>query len=331
MSDYYNILGLSRGASDDDIKASYRKLARQHHPDKGGDKEFFQKIQEAYETLSDSSKKQQYDNPMNMNTGIDNMFPFGFEHPFFKHHTRQQQIVKKSDHTYSCRITLKEVYTGTIKKLKINRKRICKICISNCKQCGGNGVSTQHVQMGPFTQVVQQTCNKCGGTGKFNDNTIECSSCNSLGTINEENVFEIKIKRGAISGENFVFHEWGEQAVKDNEISGNFVVNIIIENDKNFRRDNMDLLYTINLTFRESVVGKVLTIPHFGGDIVLDTRGFGLINPNKEYIIYNKGLLDENEKSGNLRLKYQITYPEKTFDEFDIDTLTDAFNKVGLK
>ena len=228
-------------------------------------------------------------------------------------------------------ITLKEVYTGTIKKLKINRKRICKICISNCKQCGGNGVSTQHVQMGPFTQVVQQTCNKCGGTGKFNDNTTQCSSCNSLGTINEENVFEIKIKRGVISGENFVFHEWGEQAVKDNEISGNFVVNIIIENDKNFRRDNMDLLYTINLTFRESVVGKVLTIPHFGGDIVLDTRGFGLINPNKEYIIYNKGLLDENEKSGNLRLKYQITYPEKTFDEFDIDTLTDAFNKVGLK
>ena len=166
MSDYYNILGLSRGASDDDIKASYRKLARQHHPDKGGDKEFFQKIQEAYETLSDSSKKQQYDNPMNMNTGIDNMFPFGFEHPFFKHHTRQQQIVKKSDHTYSCRITLKEVYTGTIKKLKINRKRICKICISNCKQCGGNGVSTQHVQMGPFTQVGQQTC-KCDSLQVF--------------------------------------------------------------------------------------------------------------------------------------------------------------------
>jgi DnaJ-class molecular chaperone len=203
--------------------------------------------------------------------------------------------------------------------------------MSNCKTCGGNGVSTQHIQMGPFTQVVHQTCGKCGGTGKSNDNTISCSSCDSLGTINEENVFEINIKKGITDGENFVFQEWGEQAVKDNEISGNFVVNIIIENDKNFKRCNMDLLYTIDLTFRESVVGKVVTIPHFGGDIVLDTRGFGLINPNKEYIIYNKGLLDENEKSGNLRLKYQITYPEKTFDDFDIHTVVDAFNKVGLK
>jgi DnaJ family protein A protein 2 len=331
MSDYYSILGVSKGASDDEIKTSYRRLARQHHPDKGGDKDFFQKVQEAYETLSDKTKRQQYDNPINTNTNIDNMFPFGFEHPFFKHHRKQDQIVKKSDHKYSCRITLQEVYTGTIKKLKINRKRVCKSCMSNCKTCGGNGVSTQHIQMGPFTQVVHQTCSKCGGTGKSNDNTINCSSCDSSGTINEENVFEINIKRGVTEDEKFVFQEWGEQAVKDNEISGNFVVNIIIEDDKNFKRYNMDLLYTIDLTFRESVVGKVVTIPHFGGDIVLDTRGFGLINPNKEYIIYNKGLLDENEKSGNLRLKYQIIYPEKTFDDFDIDTLMDAFNKVGMK
>lgn len=333
MSDYYSILGVSKNASNDEIKTSYKKLARQHHPDKGGDKEFFQKIQEAYEILSDNTKRQQYDNPHtnNMNMNMDNMFPFGFEHPFFKHHRRQEQIVKKSDHFYTCKITLKEVYTGTTKRLKINRKRICKICMANCNQCGGNGIETQHVQMGPFTQVIQKTCNKCSGTGKSNDNTRICSSCGSSGSINEENVFEINIRKCIKSGENFIFQEWGEQAIKDNEISGNFVVNVVVENDKDFVRDNMDLLYTIKLTFRESVIGKTVTIPHFGGDIPLDTRGFGLINPNKEYIIYNKGLLDETDKSGNLRLKYEIAYPEKTFDDFDIHTLTDAFNKVGLK
>jgi DnaJ-class molecular chaperone len=190
---------------------------------------------------------------------------------------------------------------------------------------------SQHIQMGPFLQYIQQTCQFCNGSCKMNDKSKECNECNTTGRIQEENIFEINIKRGINSGEKFIFHEWGEQAVKDNEVSGDFVVNIIVENDVNFSRDNLDLLYTINLTFRESVIGKNITIPHFGGDFVLDTRGFGLINPNKEYVIYNRGLLDESGKSGNLRVKYQITYPEKTFNDFDTYILTDAFNKVGLK
>jgi DnaJ-class molecular chaperone len=94
MSDYYNILGISKSASDDEIKNSYRKLARTHHPDKGGDKDKFQKIQEAYETLSDPNKRHNYDNPGG-NFGP-SMFPFEFNHnSFFRQH-QEPQITKKT-------------------------------------------------------------------------------------------------------------------------------------------------------------------------------------------------------------------------------------------
>lgn len=333
MSDYYSILGVSKDASSDDIKNAYRKLARINHPDKGGDKERFQKIQEAYDTLSDTQKRNQYDNPNTMNAGMDDMFPFGFEHPFFKHH-RQPQKVKKGDHMYTCKISLRDVYFGIVKKLRIQRTKICKSCMTNCNRCGGNGVVSQHMQMGPFTQVIQQSCPQCNGTGRSNDKSKRCEVCNGRGTIQEDRLFEINIKRGVENGRRYVFEDWGEQAVKENEISGAFVVILEIEQDKHFKRiggnSGLDLLYEIKLTYVESVVGKNVVIPHFSGDINLDTRGFGLINPNKDYIIYNRGLVDDKGKDGNLMIKFIIDYPDKSFDDYDIHVLKEAFNKVGL-
>ena len=94
MTDYYNILGVSKSASDDEIKNAYRKMARSHHPDKGGDKETFQKIQEAYETLGNPDKRDEYDNPNPF--GNLNNLNFNFNHSFFKRNQNaQNNIVKK--------------------------------------------------------------------------------------------------------------------------------------------------------------------------------------------------------------------------------------------
>jgi DnaJ family protein A protein 2 len=335
MSDYYNILGVSRDASLDDIKNAYKKLARVNHPDKGGDKDRFQKIQEAYEILSDKNKRDQYDNPSGIGGGMDDMFPFGFDHPFFKNNRRHQQQVRKGDHMYTCKISLRDVYFGIVKKLRIQRTRVCKTCMVNCTRCGGNGVVSQHMQMGPFTQVIQQTCPYCNGSGKTNDKSKKCESCNGKGSIREDRLFEIDIKRGVESGKRFIFEEWGEQAVKENEVSGAFVVVIEIEPNEHFKRissnGGLDLEYEIKLTYKESVVGKTVIIPHFAGDINLDTRGFGLINPKKDYIVYNRGLIGENGKQGNMVIKFFIDYPERTFDDYDVHLLTDTFDKVGLQ
>lgn len=336
MSDYYNILGVSKDASVDDIKNAYKKLARINHPDKGGDKDRFQKIQEAYETLSDQNKRAQYDNPNPTNGmgGVNDMFSFGFDHPFFKHHRRHQQVVKKGDHMYTCKISLRDVYFGIVKKLRIQRTKICKTCMINCNRCGGNGVVSQHMQMGPFTQVIQQTCPHCNGSGRTNDKSKRYECCSGKGSIQEDKLFEIDIKRGVHNGKRFVFEEWGEQAVKENEVSGAFVVIIEVEPNEHFKRisnDGLDLEYEIKLTYKESVVGKTVIVPHFAGEMNLDTRGFGLINPKKDYIVYNRGLIGENGKQGNMVIKFIIDYPERTFDDYDVHLLSDTFDKVGLK
>lgn len=329
MSDYYSILGVSRDASIDDIKNAFKKLARVNHPDKGGDKDKFQKIQEAYETLSDPDKRKSYDNP-NQNT-LDNMFPFGFDHPFFKHHRKQEQIIRKQDHFYTCKISLSEVFTGLKKRLRVHRTNICKVCRDKCSMCNGNGVMVQHVQMGPFTQVIQQTCNACNGSGKISNRGKYCDHCKGNGEITEERIFEIDIKRGVADGERFVFEDWGEQPVKDNERAGSFIVTISVEQHSFFKRNGINLQCNIPLTFAESIVGKTINIPHFSGDFSVDTRGFGLINPNKDYIIYDRGLIDTNGKMGHLVLKFIIEYVERTFDDYDIHVLSQAFSKIGLK
>ena len=316
---YYNILGVSKDASNIEIKKAYLKLAKTHHPDKGGDKEKFQKINEAYETLSNSEKRNKYDNPMQSD-----FFNFEFHNNFFK----KQNIIKKNDHHYFCKVSLKDIFFGITKKLKVQRTRICRSCKKSCSNCNGNGHTVHNIQVGPFSQVVQHTCNVCRGIGQENTN-MDCKLCNSTGNIQEEKIFEIEIERGTDSGKQIVFEEWGEQAVKNNEISGSFIVTIQIEKHPDFEKRNIDLVYTIPLTLKESIIGKNVIIPHFDGEFNLNTSGFGIINPNKEYIVFKKGIVKDGT-SGNLHIIFKIKYEEKSFTKEQLKLLNEIFDKVNF-
>jgi DnaJ-class molecular chaperone len=325
-SDYYNILGVLKNASDDEIKRAYKKLALKKHPDKnGGDDTEFKKINIAYETLSDKNKRHAYDNGTSHFDNMNQENPFN--HPFFNFHRNQNQqntLRKMNDHFYTCKISLKDVFFGTTKKLRVNRTRICKSCIKSCDVCNGSGKITQQIQMGPFSQIINRSCDTCNGTGKNKNNgNIHCTKCESSGSINEENIFEIILDQGVETGKQIVFEEWGEQASKENEISGSFIVVIKVEEDPIFKRNNLHLRYTIDITLKESIIGKNISIPHFSDDFNIDTRGFGIINPEKEYIIYNKGLRDTNNKNGDLYLIFKIIYPEKTLTDEEIKILNE--------
>ena len=176
--------------------------------------------------------------------------------------------------------------------------------------------------MGPFTQVVNRTCNACVGIGNVkNDGNIHCTKCLSKGTITEERIFEIVLEPGVETGKRIVFEEWGEQASKDNEISGSFIVTIQVEEDQHFKRRGLDLRYTLEISLKESIIGKYISIPYFSEDLDIDTKGFGIINPGKEYIIYNKGLKDKDNKYGNMFLIFKIKYPEKCLTDKEIEIL----------
>jgi DnaJ-class molecular chaperone len=326
--DYYKILGVEKNATDDQIKHAYRKLAKQHHPDKGGNKDVFQQIQNAYDTLSDPVKRSQYDSPMSqafpgfpggggfgfdMSDIVNNMFGGGGGNNLFKRN------VKKEDVYHICKIKLSDVYFGTTKKFNIKRDTICEECIINCSTCNGKGVVQQQIQMGPFIQISQSMCTGCNGS-KTNKKTV-CDKCNSNGFINEQRLIEIDIYKGIENDTEFVFSEWGKQATNKNETSGNLIVKVQIEPDLNFKREGMNLIYTQNLTLKESIIGKTFTVPHFDGEFVQNTRNFGIIDPSKTYVMKNKGI----DAKGNLCFKFTITYPGKKLTDEEIKII-DSIN-----
>ena len=141
----YEVLGVSRDASDEDIKKAYKKLAMQHHPDRGGDPEEFKKISSAYEVLSDPEKRRELDVPQ------------GF------------RVMPPKQHEYNLRVSLEEAFLGTTKNLRVTRPK-------PCDTCGGHGVFIGEVRMGPFVHTMQRHCQRCFGRGTLgNDEQVMVS------------------------------------------------------------------------------------------------------------------------------------------------------------
>uniref|UniRef100_A0A6C0DZU7 J domain-containing protein n=1 Tax=viral metagenome TaxID=1070528 RepID=A0A6C0DZU7_9ZZZZ len=300
---HYDTLGVTKDATEDDIKKAYRKLALKYHPDKeNGNKEKFQEIGRAYEILSDKSKRNEYD-------GHSNTFPFF--NPF-----AAQPPQKKPDSHYNVYITLDDVFNGLQKKLKLTREKPCSHCIRHCGACDGNGITVQIIQIGMMQQRIERHCHQCGTKGILNVNP-NCNSCNRKGTITDCDIVTIDIPIGVNNGKTYVFNGWGPQAFRKNELSGNFVAIINVKDHKDFKRVQNDLSYTATLTLKESLVGKLIAIPYFGENIELNTKGFGIVNPNVQYTLFNKGLRDPTGKYGHMHIKFNIIYPNKNLSEED--------------
>lgn len=333
--DYYKILGVSKNATENEIKKAFHKLALVNHPDKGGDKDKFQKINIAYEVLSDPNKRNAYDNPQQQQF----FHPFGtnfsggfnpFEQMFAQMHVHQQsqQNIRASkkckDSIFTINLNLKDVHNDLKKNFKISIKKSCFKCKKQCDICNGSGQQTIHKQIGPMTQIMTNICNQCNGNGEVN-NPIECD-CEGKEMI-EEKMVEVHIPKCSRNGEHIVFEGLGEQPFNKRDTPGNLIFTLVIKDtDKHFVRKEDNLIYTIHIDLKSSIVGKVIDIPHYDNNIVLNINTLGIINPNKEYILFNKGLGNK----GNLILRFIIEYPEITLTENDIITFTNAFNQINL-
>ncbi len=270
--DYYEVLGLKKGATADEIKKAYRKLAKEHHPDKGGSEDKFKEISEAYDTLSDSDKKNNYDR-FGHSKGGQQGDPFGgFRNPFrggfAGGFSGGPQSRVGNDMSLLIKLTLEEIYTGTKKTYKYNRKTKCGTCnghggedVVDCGVCGGSGhvVHVFNTPMGHIQQVT--TCDACGGLG--NSYTKQCKTCVGHGVVDTTETVEVDIPSGVIEGMTFVMAGKGHGVKGGSE--GDLHIKIHELQHKIYTRSGSDLKMNLKLSYPQLILGDKVEIETIDG------------------------------------------------------------------
>jgi molecular chaperone DnaJ len=273
--DYYEILGVSKEASADEIKKAYRKVAMQYHPDRNpGDKaaeEKFKEAAEAYEVLSDTEKKAKYDRfghsgPQSGNPLWDDLFSAHFNKP--------RGPRKGPDVRVRVKLTLEEIYNGVKKKFDLGRLEQCTPCggrggtnPKTCTTCNGSGTVMQTIDLGFAHSVATSVCPRCNGAGE----TVEtlCSSCNGNGITSILDSFDVTIPEGTVSGAQLMVP--GKGNAMRNGLPGDLYISIVEVPHQYYTRQNADLKRTIALTYPQLILGHKMELETIdGGKIRFD-------------------------------------------------------------
>lgn len=318
--DYYEVLGVDKSASDDEIKKAYRKIAIKYHPDRNPDdpkaEEKFKEAAEAYSVLNDAQKRQQYDQfgfdgPGGGFGGFGDGAGFSMDDIFsmfgdvfgggagfggFGGGSRQAPRYRGADLRLKVKLSLQEVAIGVTKKFKVRKDVVCNHChgtgaeggssSETCPNCHGSGVEIRTQQSIFGMMQTQTTCHVCGGEGKVIKN--KCSHCHGDGVVKGEEVVEINIPAGVAEG--MVVNVPGKgNAGKRNGITGNIQVYIEEEDNDTFIRDGQNVIYNLLLDFPTAVLGGQVDIPTIDGTIVKIKIEPGT-QPGKTLRLRGKGL-----------------------------------------
>lgn len=328
---YYNALGVSASASDDEIKRAYRKLALKYHPDKNKDpgaQEKFKEVSVAYEILSDSSKRKAYDaygeDGVNGQGGMDEAHMHDIFSSFFGGGgSRRREASKPRTITHLQRVPLEAFYCGKTIKLAITRSRLCGKCggsgskvagqTSRCRDCNGQGVRMVTRQLGPgFLQQMQVSCPNCQGKGTYIRNEDKCDSCLGAQTTKEKKIFEVVVERGMKNGDRVTFSGEGDQN-PDESLSGDIVIVFEMTPHDKFTRYGNHLLMEKNITLAEALTGFTMHETHMDGRKLAITCPFGtVVEPNVLYSVSREGMpvpRTGGVERGDLLIKFTIVYP----------------------
>lgn len=340
--DYYEVLGLKKGASDDEIKKAFRKMAMKYHPDRNpGDKdaeEQFKQINEAYSVLSDPEKKSRYDQfghaGVDPNAGFGgggfggfSGFGGGFEDIFDMfggmfgggggRQRRRNGPVKGNDLQKAMTITFEEAAFGTKKEIQITKYVECETCKgtgaqpgtskTTCSKCGGTGEvrTSQKTPFGTFQSA--SPCPDCGGTGQINEHP--CSDCGGTGKIRKTVTISVDIPAGVDNDSVISIKGQGEPGSNGGP-NGDLYVVLTVKPHKFFERRGQDLWLEIPISFDQAALGDDITVPTLEGKVSYKVPAG--TQPNTVFRLKNKGIKSvRSSRKGDLYVRVILEVPTK--------------------
>ena len=333
MKDYYNILGVERNATEDEIKSAYKKMALKYHPDRWSTKskeeqkqaeEKFKEISEAYNVLSDEEKRKQYDNP---SSDFDDFFGQGFHfktgfdidpNDFFSMHSGSR-INKGESINVSIVLTLEELFKGVSKNITYTRLVRCDKCggkgitekskIDKCPHCNGRGY--RETTDGPWR--VRTTCEYCGGSGKIVKDP--CDKCGGIGLAMENKTISIDIPKGSMNGFTLKMPNMGNQTKDPNGYNGDLYIHIQEKENDKFEREGNDLYFKLNIGITDALLGCTKEVETLDGKRLSVKLKSGLEN-GMHIKFEGKGMpIYDNGGNGNMYGVVSIDIPKELNDD----------------
>jgi len=345
--DYYETLGVSRDASETEIKKAYRRLARKYHPDANPDdpqaEEKFKAVNEAYQVLSDAKKRAQYDRfghaaagagaagtgGFNPNDFADFGGFRGFEDIFetffgggMGSRARQREVPRGDDIEIRVEVTFEEAASGTRKKVRVTRYEECPTCSGSgakpgtsprtCPSCHGTGQvrASRQTVFGSFVTV--QPCAQCAGTGKIIDEP--CRDCHGSGRVRKQRTIEVDIPAGIDNGDRLRVRGEGQAPPRGGGHPGDLYVTVRVKPHAHFRRDGTDVIYDLDISYPQAVLGTEVEVPTLQGNETVH------IEPGTEsgtwLRLRGKGIPHlRGYGRGDQRIKVNIKVPRDLTDE----------------
>lgn len=333
MKDYYQILGVEKGASKDQIKKAFRSLAHKYHPDKkGGDVTKFKEVSEAYNVLSDDKKRAEYDSYGRVfsgggggsNQGFEGFDFSGFQgfedmnfgdifSDFFG--GTRERVRRGRDISIDLEVTFAESVFGIERRVLVTKTSACSSCggsggkpgsgVKECQTCNGKGQirETKKSFIGSISSV--RTCATCFGSGKVPKE--KCGACHGAGVLRKEEEITIAIPPGIDNGEMIRLSGMGEAVLGG--VPGDLYVKIHVKKHGTFRKEGGNIVMDLNVKLTDAILGSTYKIQTLDGDISLKVPEG--ISHGETLRVKGKGIFYEKGRRGDLLINISVTLPTK--------------------
>ncbi|XP_004403732.1 PREDICTED: dnaJ homolog subfamily A member 2 [Odobenus rosmarus divergens] len=333
----YDILGVPPGASENELKKAYRKLAKEYHPDKNpnaGDK--FKEISFAYEVLSNPEKRELYDRYGEQGLregsggggGMDDIFSHIFGGGLFGFMGNQSRSRngrrRGEDMMHPLKVSLEDLYNGKTTKLQLSKNVLCSACsgqggksgaVQKCSACRGRGVRIMIRQLAPgMVQQMQSVCSDCNGEGEVINEKDRCKKCEGKKVIKEVKILEVHVDKGMKHGQRITFTGEADQA--PGVEPGDIVLLLQEKEHEVFQRDGNDLHMTYKIGLVEALCGFQFTFKHLDGrQIVVKYPPGKVIEPGCVRVVRGEGMPQYRNpfEKGDLYIKFDVQFPENNW------------------